>query len=171
LPKENFVTGTKSDNWFDESFKFVLPGYNVRPLEMSGAIGQEQLKKLPSFIKTRRINAIKFLDIMKNFPDIIVQQEIGESSWFGFSIVLKKTSKISRNNLFMKLNKAGIESRPIVAGNFVKNEVIKYFDYQISDKLTNANWLHEKGLFIGNFHKNLNVELDYFHDVLSKIYK
>ena len=51
LPKENLVTGTKSDDPFEESFKFVLPGYNVRPLEMSGAIGLQQLKKLPSFIK------------------------------------------------------------------------------------------------------------------------
>ena len=41
LPKENKLTGTKSDDWFSESFKFVLPGYNVRPLEMSGAIGIE----------------------------------------------------------------------------------------------------------------------------------
>ena len=31
----NLVSGTKSDDPFVESFKFVLPGYNVRPLEMS----------------------------------------------------------------------------------------------------------------------------------------
>ncbi|MEZ4814796.1 MAG: DegT/DnrJ/EryC1/StrS family aminotransferase [Bdellovibrionota bacterium] len=49
LPKENKVTGVKSDNEFEEAFKFVLPGYNVRPLEMSGAIGIEQIKKLPTF--------------------------------------------------------------------------------------------------------------------------
>ena len=49
LPKDNFVTGTKSDDAFEESFKFVLPGYNVRPIEMSGAIGIEQLKKARNF--------------------------------------------------------------------------------------------------------------------------
>ena len=49
LPKKNLVTGVKNDNSFEESFKFVLPGYNVRPLEMSGAIGIEQLKKDPFF--------------------------------------------------------------------------------------------------------------------------
>ncbi|MDB2658763.1 aminotransferase class V-fold PLP-dependent enzyme, partial [Flavobacteriaceae bacterium] len=41
LPHKNHVAD-KSDNWFEESFRFVLPGYNVRPLEMSGAIGIEQ---------------------------------------------------------------------------------------------------------------------------------
>ncbi len=49
LPKHNKVTGVKQDDPFEESFKFVLPGYNLRPVEMSGAIGLEQLKKLPSF--------------------------------------------------------------------------------------------------------------------------
>jgi CDP-6-deoxy-D-xylo-4-hexulose-3-dehydrase len=50
LPKFNRLTGEKSDDIFEESFRFVLPGYNLRPLEMSGAIGQEQLKKLPQLI-------------------------------------------------------------------------------------------------------------------------
>ena len=53
LPKENRISN-KNEDWFTESFRFVLPGYNVRPLEMSGAIGIEQLKKLPSFIRNRR---------------------------------------------------------------------------------------------------------------------
>ena len=57
LPKHNKVCGTKSDVAFEESFRFVLPGYNVRPLELSGAIGLEQLKKLPNLVQARRVNA------------------------------------------------------------------------------------------------------------------
>ena len=45
-PKEKSCHRVKSDDNFEESFKFVLPGYNLRPLEMSGAIGLEQMKKL-----------------------------------------------------------------------------------------------------------------------------
>ena len=48
LPDHNLLTGKKSADLFEESFRFIIPGYNLRPLEMSGAIGQEQLKKLPS---------------------------------------------------------------------------------------------------------------------------
>jgi CDP-6-deoxy-D-xylo-4-hexulose-3-dehydrase len=47
LPKENKVSN-KSNDWFEESFRFVLPGYNVRPVEMSGAIGVEQFNHVPS---------------------------------------------------------------------------------------------------------------------------
>ena len=92
LPKVNYVTGTKSDNEFEESFKFVLPGYNVRPLEMSGAIGREQIKKLDNFIQIRRKNAEKFISFFANHPFIQIQKEIGESSWFGFSFGLKRKS-------------------------------------------------------------------------------
>ena len=60
LPSENLVCGKKSDDKFYESFRFVLPGYNLRPLEMSGAIGIQQLLKLPVLLDNRRENA-KFL--------------------------------------------------------------------------------------------------------------
>ena len=60
LPTVNHVTGRKSDDPFEESFKFVLPGYNLRPLEMSGAIGQEQIAKLQMIVSERRKNAERF---------------------------------------------------------------------------------------------------------------
>ena len=68
LPKNNLITGTKSDDDFEESFKFVLPGYNLRPIELSGAIGIEQVKKLDQFIETRRKNALHFKSIMDDNP-------------------------------------------------------------------------------------------------------
>ena len=57
LPAQNFVCGNKSEDKFYESFRFVLPGYNLRPLEISGAIGIQQLLKLPKLLDARRENA------------------------------------------------------------------------------------------------------------------
>ena len=74
LPKKNLVAN-KSDDWFEESFRFVLPGYNVRPLELSGAIGKEQLKKLPKLISQRRKNASYFQEMVKDLPNIKLQVE------------------------------------------------------------------------------------------------
>ena len=50
------------------------------------------------------------------------------------------------------LNHLGFECRPIVAGNFAKNEVTKYFDSEISEDLENADYIDKNGLFIGNHH-------------------
>jgi len=152
LPKFNHVCSEKSDDPFKESFRFVLPGFNVRPLEMSGALGIEQVKKLPMLIAERRKNAVLLQAALKDHPTIMIQEEIGASSWFGFSLVIKPGANITRAQMLIKLNSLGFEVRPIVAGNFAKNEVIKYFNYEIFGNLTNAEYIDENGLFIGNHH-------------------
>jgi len=166
LPKENKVC-TKSDDWFTEYFRFVLPGYNVRPVEMSGAIGIEQLKKLPSFLKQRRENAKLFVELFKNHPDFIIQKDISNSSWFGFSLIIKPTSKLIRADVVQKLMDAKIDCRPIVTGNFTRNDVMKYFDYEIHNELKNADYLHDNGLFVGNSQVDLGKEITYLADILK----
>lgn len=166
LPKENHISN-KSDDWFTESFRFILPGYNVRPVEMSGAIGIEQLKKLPGFLAQRRKNAKLFQELFSSHPDFIIQKEIGSSSWFGFSLILKPTSKKNRKDVVEKLIANKIDCRPIVTGNFTKNEVMKFFDYSIHKKLVNADYLHENGLFVGNHQMNLEKEIRFLAEVLS----
>jgi CDP-6-deoxy-D-xylo-4-hexulose-3-dehydrase len=152
LPKQNLVCSDKSDDPFEESFRFVLPGYNVRPLEMEGAIGIEQIKRLPSLIEERRKNGKLLQAALSNHPDIIIQKEIGESSWFGFSLVIRPNSPLKRRELIARLNALGFECRPIVTGNFAKNEVVKYFDSVVHGTLKNAEHIDQNGLFIGNHH-------------------
>lgn len=155
LPKFNQVCGEKSDDPFKESFRFVLPGYNVRPLEMSGALGIEQIKKLPSLVAERRKNAAMLQSVMQDHPTVLIQKEIGASSWFGFSLVIRPGVSLTRDALLSKLNALGFEVRPIVAGNFAKNEVVKYFDSEISGELTNAEHIDSNGLFVGNHHYSI----------------
>ncbi len=165
LPTQNKVTGKKESNAFNESFKFVLPGYNLRPLEMSGAIGIEQLKKLPKLIEGRRRNGKIFQSLLINNKHFMIQKEIGESSWFGFSLIIRRDSNMDRSDLLDRLNKVGFECRPIVSGNFTKNEVMKYLDFEIHGDLKNAKYLDANGLFIGNHHYNIEKAID----LLTKI--
>ena len=159
LPEENHVA-LKSNDEFKESFNFVLPGYNLRPLEMSGAIGIIQLKKFPDFLIQRKKNAKMFLEKMQKYDYIYTQKEIGLSSWFGFSIVLKPGFNINREQIIKILNKKGFECRPIVAGNFANNKVVEFFDKELHDELKNANWIDKNGLFIGNHHLNMKEAIE-----------
>ncbi|ECC0401045.1 DegT/DnrJ/EryC1/StrS family aminotransferase [Campylobacter coli] len=168
LPKENLVAN-KSDDWFSESFRFVLPGYNVRPVEMSGAIGIEQLKKLPMFLKYRRENAKLFCKYFQNHPEFIIQKEIGSSSWFGFSLVIRPNSKLQRKDIIKKLKENGIEYRPIATGDFTQNEVIKYFNYEIHNELKNAKYIHERGFFVGNHQFSIGEQINLFKKVLDNL--
>jgi len=166
LPKENRVSN-KSDNWFEESFRFILPGYNVRPLEMSGAIGIEQLKKLPEFLGQRKKNAKLFRELFYDHDDFLIQKEISNSSWFGFSLIIKPNSKLIREDVIRKLKRNKIDCRPIVTGNFTRNEVMKFFDYEIHEKLTNADFIHDHGFFVGNSQVCLKEEIKYLKKVLK----
>ncbi len=83
---------------------------------------------------------------------LMIQREIGESSWFGFSLVIRPGSKLTRKSLVVKLNELGFECRPIVAGNFAKKEVVKYFNSEVYGTLDNAEHIDRNGLFIGNHH-------------------
>jgi CDP-4-dehydro-6-deoxyglucose reductase, E1 len=168
LPDKNIIH-KKSKNDFNEKFKFILPGYNVRPLEMSGAIGIEQLKKLPDFISNRIRNAEYFMNKFSNNEDFILQREIGKSSWFGFSLIIKNNSKFERTKLLNRLNRAQIETRPIVTGNFVNNPTISYYEYEIHKLLYNADFLDTNGFFVGNHHYSMKDEINYLYNVIYNI--
>ena len=98
------------DNVLDvpvETFHFIVPGYNVRPMEIQGAIGRVQLQKLDAIVRVRRENAARF--------PWACQREVGESSWFGFAVdqrpVIEETC----------------ETRPVVAGNILRTPLAKYY--------------------------------------------
>ena len=94
--------------------------------------------------------------------------ENGESSWFGFSIILTNNLKGKRGELVSTLQKIGIESRPIVAGNFTKNPVIKHLRHVPIPELPNANIVHDNGLFVGNHHYELDNEIEILTNTLFK---
>jgi CDP-6-deoxy-D-xylo-4-hexulose-3-dehydrase len=167
LPAINEVSN-KSDDWFEESFRFVLPGYNLRPVEMSGAIGIEQLKKLPDFLKARRENAQYFKSLFSKDDRFLLQEEIGNSSWFGFSFIINDKS-LERKEVISKLTENKIDCRPIVTGDFTKNEAMKFLDYEISGELKNADYLHSNGFFVGNHQINIFNEIDHLYKTLSTL--
>lgn len=117
-----------------EKFHFILPGYNVRPTEMQCAIGLEQLKKLDGFVEARRKNAACF--------PCKTQQEIGKSSWFGMLVFREDWPKFS-----------GYDSRPVVTGNFLRQPVIKFYDYEVFGDTPNADYIHDHAQMIGNSHE------------------
>jgi CDP-6-deoxy-D-xylo-4-hexulose-3-dehydrase len=167
LPKENLVFNKIGNDW-EDAFRFVLPGFNLRPLEIEAAIGLEQMNKLPKFIEVRKSNAVIFKEMMTEFPEIQIQIERGESSWFGFSMILKGSLRGKRDSLVKLLKEFKIESRPIVAGNFTRNPVIKHLDCNDFPNLDSANEVHDNGLFVGNHHFDLDEELNHLQKALSR---
>jgi CDP-6-deoxy-D-xylo-4-hexulose-3-dehydrase len=152
-----------------EAYRFILPGYNVRPLEISGAIGRQQLKKLPTMTALRRRNFALFQELFGADDRFIIQRENGKSSCFSFTIILNPAKNIDREKVFAALKEADIGFRMITGGCFLKHDVIKYYDYDVVDNSTpNAEIAHDWGFFVGNFPQNLAPQIHRLREVLHR---
>ena len=158
----------KTGNAFDDNFIFATPGYNIRPLEMSGAIGSEQLKKWPSIMATRNKNASHFINLFTGKPWCRIQQTLGESSWFTFGMVLDGALKGRRAEVVKALDEAGIQNRPLASRNFLKQPVMRDLDYTASKDMPAADDIHNNGFFVGNGSKDITAEIDKLYQVISK---
>jgi CDP-6-deoxy-D-xylo-4-hexulose-3-dehydrase len=160
--------GGKLDDPFFEAYRFVVPGYNVRPLEFAGAVGLEQLKKLDRMLEIRRTNASLFVKLFHGDQRFIIQRENGSSSWFSFTIILNPALAIDRRRAMNALRKAGIEFRMITGGCFPKHEAIRFFDYEIVGGIANATLAHDHGFFVGNHPHDLTSELTQLREVMDR---
>jgi CDP-6-deoxy-D-xylo-4-hexulose-3-dehydrase len=82
-------------------------------------------------------------------------------------LIIKPGSNLKRKDVIGKLQENNIDCRPIVTGNFTRNEVMKYFDYEVHQELKNADYLHENVFFVGNSQVELMNEIELLQKVLS----
>ena len=167
LPENNPLVLPKKDS-FNEEYRFIFPGYNVRPQELNAAIGIVQLRKLPDMTRVRRENHQYFQDIFSNSDHFIIQKENGISSSFSFSMIIRPSSSIDRNKLFKVFNEEGIKFRMITGGCFPRHDAIRYFDYEIVGKLENSNLAHDRGFFVGNQPFDIRDKIDRLRSLLNK---
>jgi len=148
-PTNSHLISKKYSN-FEKLFKFILPGFNLRPTEINAKLGIIQLKKLKKFIINRKKNAKKVYKIFKNLKSAYLQEYNKQSSFFGFAFILKNKLENKRDLVvrYMKNNK--IECRPIVSGNITTNPMINYAEYKIPFKLKSTQYVDKNGFMIGN---------------------
>ena len=157
----------RRDDDFYEAYRFILPGYNVRPQEINAAVGLEQLKKLPYMTDVRRRNWLTFSNLFKGDDRFIIQRENGKSSCFSFTLILNPDKLIDRNKVLNALTEGGIGYRLITGGCFPRHDVIQYFDYEIVGEMTNGNITHDNGFFVGNHPFDLTSQIERFHAIMD----
>lgn len=168
LPEGSPLFERRGDDHF-EAYRFILPGYNVRPLELSGAVGREQLKKLPAMTAARRRNLALFQNLFAHDDRFIVQRENGKSSAFSFTLILNPDYKIDRDKVFQALREAEIGFRIITGGCFLRHDVIQHYEYEIVDGgVPNAELAHDHGFFVGNFPFDITPQLTRLREVLDR---
>ncbi len=137
----------------DKRFIFYNSGFNLRPTDVSASIGLSQFKDLNKFIKIRKINRKMIVkEIKKNFlvnNNLFITKEntFVDASWFGIPIIL--SNKLSRKNFIKGIEKNGVQTRPIISGNFLKQPSIKKYKLNKGLKFKNSDYINNHGFFIG----------------------
>ena len=149
---------------FDPKFLFVNDGYNLRITEPQAAMGLLQIDKIDDFIKARQGNAKKYFTDLESLSDFFTFQvttKNSENTHFGFPMILKNDKFFNRNEICSFLNKNGIETRLIIAGNLARQPANKLFEHRISGVLNNSDHIMDNGFSVG-VHQSLSNDAIYY---------
>jgi len=106
-------------------------------------------------------NQFDFIEIPKNI----------KPSWMGFPILLSKKFRKKKKKFMNYLDSKGIETRPIISGNFLNHPAAKLYNLD-KDKNTfkNAQEVQDLGFLIGLHTRRINKKkLNLIHDSFFKI--
>ena len=150
----------------DFQFLFLTDGFNFRNTEFNAVLGLSQLKQLNKFIQIRNVNYARFLEMCKRHPDeLITLESEGVSS---FALPLLFFDKDKKDRFERLIGDAGIESRPLISGNLLRQPFLK--EYHDPVDYPNANFLHTNSFYIGN-NQFVNAErLDLLDELLAKFF-
>ena len=140
----------------NKKFNFINSGFNLRPLEISAAIGLNQFKRLSKMMSIRTYNRNKIINFIKKSENwekqfsFFYPHKNLKPSWFGFPILLDAKYIKKKEKFLNFLNKNRVETRPIISGNFANQPAIKLYDINYDlDKLYNSKQIEKRGFFIG----------------------
>lgn len=169
----------KNKNKKDTSFNFINSGFNLRPLEVSAAIGLSQFKRLNSMINIRINNRKKIINRLTSSPlwnsqfSFLEVTKNVKPSFFGLPILINKNLLSKRKKFFNLLKTKDIETRIIISGNFVSQPSIKIYNLnQNNYRFPNAQEIENRGFFIGIHVKKITkIELNLLEEKFLKIDK
>jgi len=90
------------------------------------------------------------------------------SSWFAFTVILNPRFNVDRKKVMSAMQQADIGYRIITGGNFLRHDVIRYFDHECVGEIKNADIAHDRGFFVGNHPHDVTLQIRRFHEVLTK---
>ncbi len=152
---------TKKHPDLDPRFMFIMPGYNVRPLEISAAIGSVQLRKLDGMLESREKLAREVADWTskgtpwmrligaEHIPSKTPARRERRHSWMTFPFVLDKKAPVRVDKVKEIFEANGVDTRPIIAGNLARHPANRLAETRQASSLRNCDSILENGFMIG----------------------
>lgn len=162
---------------YDHKYTYSHFGYNLKLTDMQAAVGVEQLKKFPEFIKRRQENWKRLYDALatSDVKDKLILPEAAKNSnpsWFGFVISVKPENKKSRNEVTRYIEEHNVQTRLLFSGNLIKhpcfNQIRNTDAYRVVGDLSNTEYIMNNTFWIGVYPGMTDKMIDYMAQVIRE---
>ncbi len=159
---------------YDHKYVYSHFGYNLKATDMQAAIGCAQLEKFPGFVEKRRYNFERLKAGLADVQDKLVLPEPCENSspsWFGFLLTCKEG--VERNKVVSYIEKKGVQSRMLFAGNLTKHPCFDQMrasgkGYRIVGDLRNTDRIMRDSFWVGVYPGMTDEMTDYMIKVIKE---
>ncbi|MCR5209559.1 MAG: lipopolysaccharide biosynthesis protein RfbH [Lachnospiraceae bacterium] len=159
---------------YDHKYVYSHFGYNIKVTDMQAAVGVEQLKKFPDFIKARKANWKYLKDNLSGLSDRLILPEAepdSDPSWFGFLISVRPETGLDRNDVTRFIEDHNIQTRLLFSGNITRHpcfDQIRNTDaYRVVGSLDNSDFIVNNSFWVGVYPGMTKEKLDYMIEVIS----
>ena len=159
---------------YDHKYVYSHFGFNLKVSDMQAAVGCAQIEKFPTFVARRKENFKRLYDGLKDIKELILvtPQPNSDPSWFGFMMTVADGAKFSRNDLSEYVEKAGIQTRNLFAGNMTRHPLFADLqvgkDYRVVGELKNTDKIMNDSFWIGVYPGMSAEKIKYIIDVIVR---
>ena len=160
----------------DPRYIFINSGFNLRPTDIQAAIGNNQLKKLEKFKKTRIDNRKKIIENLKKNPkwsnqfSFIKVPKKMSPSYMVLPIMIKPAYEKKKIRFINYVESKGLQTRPIISGNFINQPSARLYNLDMNKKFPEADKVQKLGFVIGLPTKKIdNKSLNFISKILLTI--
>lgn len=159
---------------YDHKYIFSHMGYNLKATDLQAAIGVEQIKKLPAFLKGRARNYELLTQGLSDLQKYLILPQPTEGSvpsWFGYPLAVREDAGFVRNELVAWLESKQIATRLLFGGNLLRQPAYQGIEHRVVGSLETTDFAMNAVFWIG-VHPGLTEEMiqyviDCFHDFIA----
>lgn len=158
---------------FDHKYIYTHVGYNLKALDLQAAIGREQLKKLPSFVRARQDNWTEMRSHLERYSNFLILPEARpatEPSPFGLVLTVRKDAPFTKDDLTHHLEAKRIQTRGLFAGNILRHPAYRDVAHRVVGDLHNADIITERTFFVGVYPGIDTARRDYMLSIFDAFF-
>lgn len=159
---------------YDHKYIFSHIGYNIKPVELQAAMGRMQLKKVDRFIARRKKNFSLYEFFFKHYEKYFILPKPmpkSDPSWFAYPLTIRKDAPFDRFTITNFLEEQLIQTRPIFAGNILRQPGYRNIECRKIGNLSNSDFTLTNTFFIGVYPAITDVQIGYITSTFKKFFK